>query len=105
VPKGYIIVTEAIHDEAGMIAYAKAATPSFQDYGGTVVVMDAVEVLEGEWPGTRTVITEFESVAKAREWYTSAAYRVARPIRQAAADCNVVIASGIGSGADTERSR
>jgi uncharacterized protein (DUF1330 family) len=48
VPKGYIIVTEAIHDEAGMVAYAEAATPSFRDYGGTVVVMDAVEVLEGE---------------------------------------------------------
>jgi uncharacterized protein (DUF1330 family) len=104
VTKGYIIVTEAIHDQEGMVAYAQAATPSFLEYGGTVLVMDAVEVLEGEWPGTRTVIAEFDSVAKAREWYTSADYGVARPIRQAAADCNVVIAAGVVSSADSERS-
>ncbi len=103
-PKGYIIVTEAIHNEAGMMAYAEAATPSFRAYGGAVLVMDAVEVLEGEWPGTRTVIAEFESVGKAREWYTSPDYRVARPIRQAAANCNVVIASGVLSSADAEPS-
>ena len=103
-PKGYIIVTEAIQNEAGMVAYAEAATPSFREYGGTVLVMDGVEVLEGVWPGTRTVIAEFESVGKAREWYTSPGYRVARPIRQAAADCNVVIASGVLSIADPDRS-
>jgi uncharacterized protein (DUF1330 family) len=98
------MVTEAIHDEEGMVAYAEAATPSFRAYGGTVLIMDAVEVLEGEWPGTRTVIAEFESVAKAREWYTSADYLDARPIRQAAAECNVVIASGVVSSTDPERS-
>jgi uncharacterized protein (DUF1330 family) len=97
------MVTEAIHDEEGMVAYAKAATPSFRAFGGTVLVMDAVEVLEGEWPGTRTVIAEFESVARARQWYTSADYRVARPIRQAAADCNVVIASGVGFSEGAQR--
>jgi uncharacterized protein (DUF1330 family) len=103
VAKGYIIVTEAIHDPDGMVAYAEAATPSFVEYGGTVLVMDAVEVLEGEWPGTRTVIAEFDSAARAREWYTSADYRLARPIRQAAAHCNVVIAAGAGSSPNPER--
>jgi uncharacterized protein (DUF1330 family) len=91
-PKGYVILTEAIHDRAGMDAYGAA---SLIEYGGRVLVVDEdVEVLEGEWHGTRTVIVEYGSVEQAREWYESESYRAARPLRQAAADCNVVIASG-----------
>jgi uncharacterized protein (DUF1330 family) len=39
-------------------------------------------------------VLEFESVEAARDWYTSAAYQAALPLRQAAADCNAVIISG-----------
>jgi uncharacterized protein (DUF1330 family) len=94
-PKGYVILTEAIHDPEGMGRYAETSRASLIEYGGTpLVVDDNVEVLEGEWQGTRTVIVEFESVEKTREWYESATYAKARPLRQAAADCNVVIVSG-----------
>jgi uncharacterized protein (DUF1330 family) len=93
--KGYVILTEAIHDEAGMDAYGAASTRPLLEHGGRPLVVDTgVEVLEGRWPGTRTVIVEFESVAKAREWYRSASYQEALPLRQAAADCNVVIVAG-----------
>ena len=50
-PKGYIIVTEAIHNEAGMMAYAEAATPSFRAYGGAVLVMDAWRCSRVNGPG------------------------------------------------------
>jgi uncharacterized protein (DUF1330 family) len=95
VAKGYVILTEAIHDTAGMDAYGRASRAALVEYGGTVLVVDEdVQVLEGEWHGTRTVIIEYESVEEARAWYESASYRAALPLRQAAADCNVVIASG-----------
>jgi uncharacterized protein (DUF1330 family) len=94
--KGYVIVTEAIHDAAGMEAYAKAAVPSIGDHGAKVLVFDEnVEVVEGEWHGNRTIVLEFESVEKAREWYESASYQQALPLRQAAADCNAAILSGL----------
>jgi uncharacterized protein (DUF1330 family) len=94
-PKGYAILTEAIHDPAGMAAYETASTAALLEFGGRVLVVDAdVEVVEGTWPGTRTVIVEFASVETARAWYDSPSYRAAQPLRQAAADCNVVIASG-----------
>ena len=94
-PKGYVILTEAIHDRAGIDAYGAASMPSLIEYGGRVLVVDEdVEVLEGEWHGTRTVIVEYESVERAREWYRSDGYQQALPLRQAAADCNAVIASG-----------
>ncbi len=93
--KGYVILTEAIHDADGMEAYGEASGPSVAEYDGRVLVVDAdVKVLEGEWHGTRTVIVEYESVEQARAWYESASYQAALPLRQAASDCNVVIASG-----------
>jgi uncharacterized protein (DUF1330 family) len=93
-PKGYVLLTEAIHDPEGMKAYAKASGASLAEHKPSVLAVDdGYEVLEGEWPG-RTVLLEFESVEAARAWYTSDAYQAAKPLRQAAADCNAVILSG-----------
>nr|WP_230204903.1 DUF1330 domain-containing protein [Parafrankia elaeagni] len=95
VPKGYVILTETIHDPAGMAEYSRLSGASLAEHGGRVLVVDDdVEVLEGSWPGRRTIVIEYESVEKAREWYRSAGYQAALPLRQAAADCNAVIASG-----------
>jgi uncharacterized protein (DUF1330 family) len=94
--KGYVIVTEAIHDPAGMEAYAKASVESIVEHGAKVLVFDEnVDVVEGEWHGNRTIVLEFESVEKARGWYESASYQRALPLRQAAADCNAAILSGL----------
>jgi uncharacterized protein (DUF1330 family) len=95
VAKGYVILTEDIHDRAGMDAYGTASTAPLLEHGGRVLVVDEnVDVLEGRWHGTRTVIVEFESVEKARGWYESPSYQSALPLRQAASQCNVVIAAG-----------
>lgn len=93
--KGYVIVTEDIHDPAGMTEYQKASTPSIIEFGGRpVVVDDDLQVLEGTWHGTRTVIVEFDSVEQARAWYESPAYQAALPLRLAAADCTAALAKG-----------
>jgi len=94
-PKGYVILTEAIKDQAGMDAYSRAAGPSMAEGGASVLAVDGQpQVLEGAWHGDRTVVLEFESVEAARAWYESPAYEKAKPLRQAAADCNAVIVSG-----------
>jgi uncharacterized protein (DUF1330 family) len=95
-PKGYVILTEAIRDRAGMDAYGQAAAPSMIGRSVSVLAVDRQpEVLEGEWHGDQTVVLEFESVDAARDWYTSAAYQAAAPLRHAAADCNAVIIAGL----------
>lgn len=94
-PKGYVIVTEAVTDRAGMAAYTRAAAPSIAQSGAKVLVADPrPEILEGEWHGDQTVVLEFESVEAARAWYTSAGYAAAKPLRQAAATSNAVILAG-----------
>lgn len=92
-PKGYVILTEAIKDPAGMVAYGKAAGPTMGN--ATILAVETQhEVLEGDWHGNQTVVLEFESVDAARAWYHSEGYQEAAKLRQAAAECNAVILSG-----------
>ncbi|WP_405988185.1 DUF1330 domain-containing protein [Streptomyces sp. NBC_00986] len=94
-PKGYVVLTEAIKDSEGMAAYSQAAAPSMAHSGASPLVVDGQpRVLEGEWHGNRTVILEFESVEAAQAWYDSDSYAAARPLRQAAAESNAVLLSG-----------
>lgn len=94
-PKGYVILTEEIKDPEGMKAYGKAARQAMSD--AKVVAVDTKpQVLEGSWHGHQTVVLEFESVDAARAWYESEAYQNAAKLRQAAANTNVVILSGLG---------
>jgi uncharacterized protein (DUF1330 family) len=93
VPKGYVILTEAIKDPDGMKAYGRAAGAAMA--GVNVLAVDtAPAILEGTWHGDQTVVLEFESVEAARAWYESEAYQKAAKLRQAAADCNAVILGG-----------
>jgi uncharacterized protein (DUF1330 family) len=91
--KGYVILTEAVKDPEGMKAYAQAAGAAMG--GVNVLAVDtAPKVVEGTWHGDQTVVLEFESLDAARDWYESEAYQKAAQLRQAAADCNVVIVAG-----------
>jgi uncharacterized protein (DUF1330 family) len=94
-PKGYVVLTEAIKDPEGMKAYGRAAGAAMG--GVKILAVDTTpETLEGSWHGDQTVVLEFESVEAARAWYESEAYQNAAKLRQSAADCNAVIISGFG---------
>jgi len=55
-PKGYMIFTEDIRDDAGMNIYTQQAIPTITQAGGRVIVADDVpELIEGSWHGKRTV--------------------------------------------------
>lgn len=95
-PKAYVIITEDVKDEAGMAGYARAAGPTLAQYAGKVLVFGgSAETVEGQWHGDRTVVLEFESVEAAHAWYDSPEYGAAKPLRQAAAESNAVILTGL----------
>ena len=94
-PKGYVVITEDVKDQAGMVEYAKVASKAMA--GATILAFDTnAEQIEGKWHGTQTVLLEFESPDAARDWYNSDAYQEAAKLRQAAADCNGAILNGLG---------
>ncbi|BBY76239.1 hypothetical protein MPRF_31380 [Mycolicibacterium parafortuitum] len=92
--KGYVIITEDIKDPNGMAEYAKLASKTMGN-AKILAFGPAAEALEGEWHGTQTVLLEFETVEAAKEWYYSDEYQAAAKLRQAAADCNGIVISGL----------
>jgi uncharacterized protein (DUF1330 family) len=77
-PRGYMIGSYDIKDQAGFQRYLEAAGPIVSQYGGRVIVYNPnVTAIEGS---TRSVIAiaEFPSLAEAQRYYNSPEYTAAR---------------------------
>ena len=92
---GYVIVDVDVQDTEAYDEYRKLVGPTIEKYGGTFVVRaGAHEVVEGDWTPHRMIVLEFESVARAREWYNSEEYAPALAIRLKAAKSRLIIVEG-----------
>ncbi len=81
---GYVIAIIDVTNAEDYKEYARQVPETIAKYGGRYLVRGGKsEIAEGEWPGSRTVILEFPSLERAREWYNSPEYRPLRPLRQA----------------------
>ncbi|MBI4082674.1 MAG: DUF1330 domain-containing protein [Candidatus Lambdaproteobacteria bacterium] len=82
----YVIVQIEVTDPAQYARYQALTPASLAKYGGRFLVRGGtLEHLEGRWEVPRLVIVEFDSAARAREWYDSPEYREARRVRAGAA--------------------
>ena len=91
---GYIFVLrDTTHDPAGMEAYSKKAWAAATEKLELVAGSGSFEVLEGS-PADAVVLLRFPTLADAQEWYDGDAYIEARPLRQAASDCRVLLFEG-----------
>ena len=94
--KGYIVFTEAVHDQDGINEYsAKAAGTIFPANGKPLVASAPDLILEGDWHGSQTVILEFPSIDEAMAWYESPEYQAVIGERMAAAESNVAVFPGL----------
>jgi len=92
----YIIAEMNITDPAGYEEYKRVAPPTIAKYGGRYIARGGeTAVLEGDWTPGRLVILEFESLEKAKAWYESPEYAVARNIRKGKATMRVVVTAGL----------
>ncbi len=93
----YVIVGLDVTEPEAYEAYRREVPATLEPYGGKFVVRGgAVEVLEGEWPASRTVVLAFPSVEQVNAWYDSAAYQAILPIRQRHARTQfMVVAEGV----------
>ncbi len=92
---GYVIVDVDVHDAEAYGEYRKLVAPTIEKYGGRFVVRaGAHEVVEGDWTPHRMIVLEFESVARAKEWYNSEEYAPALAIRLKAAKSRLIIVEG-----------
>ena len=94
-PKGYVIAEMTITDPELFKKYAAAAAPVIAQLGGKYLVRGGQTVAEeGNPPGDRFVVIEFESLAAARAFEDSSAYRAVAPMRVKSTHSRVFLAEG-----------
>jgi uncharacterized protein (DUF1330 family) len=94
--KAFVVVQIVVNDWDGYRQYGSAPHQEiFDKFGAKVVGIDEdVDVVEGSWPFTRTVIIEFASKERARDWYASDDYQAVVGLRHDSATSNLVIVAG-----------
>ena len=92
----YVIFDIDVTDPAAYEEYKKLSGPAIAQYGGRYLVRGGrTETLEGAWSPKRTVIVEFESLDRVKEWWSSPEYSRARAIRNRAATSKLIVAEGV----------
>jgi len=92
----YVIVEIDVTDPALYEDYKKMAFASVTAYGGKYIVRGGhTTVFEGQWQPKRMVVLEFESAARAKEWYNSTGYLEAKKVRQQASTGNMILVEGM----------
>ena len=92
----YVLAQINIHDRSRYGDYETGFMAIFAKYQGNLLSVDeAPEVLEGEWPYTRTVLIGFPSSQDAKDWFMSEDYQELAKHRHAAAQSHCVIVQGL----------
>ena len=93
---GYIVVMVDVKDPERYADYRKMVQPTLDAYGGRFLVRGGqVENLEGNWEPSRLVIIEFDSVERARDWWSSSEYAEAKQLRQQTTDTEMILVEGV----------
>ena len=94
-PPGYFIAEVEVTDPAGMKRYGDKVPDTLAPFDHHYVVRGGrPRALEGE-PPKGVVVIAFDSVAKAKEWYESPAYRAIIPLRQSASKSRIYLVEGV----------
>jgi uncharacterized protein (DUF1330 family) len=94
----YLIADIDVTDPDRYAEYVRRVPATIAAYGGKYLVRGGeVQVLEGERQPHRTVMLEFESVARAREWWSSDGYEELKPLRREASRASILLVEGHGN--------
>jgi uncharacterized protein (DUF1330 family) len=96
-PKGYIIgEIHVTNPGAEYEEYRAKVVATIEAFGGRYLARGGdPTLLEGDAPLGRTVILEFESPERAKEWYNSPEYQAVLPLRLRNTKSRLTCASGI----------
>jgi uncharacterized protein (DUF1330 family) len=92
----YVVVNVEVLDPVRYQDYVKAVPATLAAFGGRFLVRGGkAESLEGTYQPRRFVIIEFESIERARAWWSSAEYAAPRALRQSIARTDLLIVEGV----------
>jgi len=91
----YIIVEVEVKDPIKYEDYKKLTPATLEVYGGKFIVRGGkAELLEGDKQPERIVILEFESIEKAKAWWSSPEYSEVKKLRHVTADSRMIVVEG-----------
>lgn len=91
----YVIVHVDITNWEKFQKYIKETPRVTAQYGGRYVVRAGeTAVLEGTAPAGRTVVIEFPSMQRAKEWYNSPEYQEIKRLREGASTGSIIAVEG-----------
>jgi uncharacterized protein (DUF1330 family) len=94
-PKAYSVAEINVTDPVAYKQYLTAVTPVVAHFGGKYVVRAGQVVsVEGDAPTGRVVVIEFDSLADARRFESSAEYQAIAPLRRKAAHSRIFLVEG-----------
>jgi uncharacterized protein (DUF1330 family) len=94
-PKGYLIATFTIHDQATFQQYVEAGGHLAARFNGRVILFDTnPAIVEGQSEAI-IALMEFATLADAERFYHSPEYTAARQFRMAATTSTIILAEGL----------
>jgi uncharacterized protein (DUF1330 family) len=91
----YIIAQITIADREEYARYEAGFIAIFSRYQGKLLAVDEQhELLEGQWPHSRTVLVEFPDREQAMDWFQCADYQALAQHRKRASEGNLVLIKG-----------
>ena len=99
-----ILDIREISDPTGLEAYRGRVRATVEQYGGRYLFVGGrFEVVEGDWRPIFPVLIEFPSMAQARAWYASPAYREILPLRTRHIEGDALLVEGVEPDHDSAR--
>ncbi len=94
----YLIGDVEVRDQEAYEEYRKRVPASLLPYGGRFIVRGgATETLEGDWLPGRIIVIEFPTTERAKAWWSSSEYQIAKAMRQRSASAQMILVEGSGS--------
>jgi len=92
----YVVTEIDVHDPKRYEEYKKMSLASLEPFGGRFIVRGGkVETLEGSWSPKRFVVVEFDSVERAKAWWSSEEYAPAKKLRNETATSQMIVVDGL----------
>jgi uncharacterized protein (DUF1330 family) len=93
-PPGYVVAEVEVTDPVGMKKYGEKVPATLAPFHHRYLVRAQPQALEGD-PPLGIVVIAFDSVARAKQWYESPAYRAIIPLRESSAKTRLYLVEGI----------
>ena len=93
---GYALIDVEITDQAAFAQFSDRAPAIVEAHGGRFLVRGgATEVVQGDWTPHRVVVIEFDSVERAKSWWSSPAHAELRAMADRCSNTTTTIVEGV----------